>query len=248
MVPISMAYYKWFQPGAVDPQRGEAWSTDGWAKMKSWGGQRSWAFLPEKLLGAGDLLPELWQVELEGEEPEDHAVPAKKGRLVVRVEAWNDETAAALAKEWIFAARDNYAEALRIGERHADAPAGLGDEVAAAGTRKDIEAAAEKAAAELRRIYDALDYEAESPTSIALVIEVSRLWEATRAVINEPPVVAATAALLARQDSAVTLERARDQFERGQGYQAAFQAWKANHQVEYDRLGAEFAGRLGLAA
>ncbi len=242
-----MAYYKWFQAGAVDPVRDQEWSTDGLAKMKGRGGAQSVAWRPEQLAN-GSLQEELWEVELEKPEETPNAVLAKKGRLVRREDAWNDEVAGEIAKEWIFGARDRYAEALRIGERQADGPAGLGDQMAAAGTRKDIEAAADATSQELRRIYDALGDETESrEKSITLVLEVSSLWDATQAVVNDPPHVAASKAFVTRHDSAVSLKRATDQFERGLDYAAAFQASLDEFQAEFPRIGEEFAGRLALA-
>lgn len=96
------AAYKFLRPGRMGPFTHAAWpAPGGWLDA---GG-------PPELCRRGihALLPpalprwmteELWQVELEDAEPRDDGIVlARRGRLVSRVAAWSDETAAAYAAD-----------------------------------------------------------------------------------------------------------------------------------------------------
>ncbi len=68
------------------------------------------------------LRPELWEVELEGDVVEgERLVAARRGRLVRRVDAWNDEAARAFGRSCAKEARRRAAIAPELEEYAADA-------------------------------------------------------------------------------------------------------------------------------
>ncbi|MDQ3935296.1 MAG: zf-HC2 domain-containing protein [Actinomycetota bacterium] len=122
-------YYKFTLPGAVGPFSGVRWPRPDGGEPGGWveatGELASCAngvhaCRPEHLpfwIG-----PELWVVELDGEvTAEGHKVFAQRGRLLERVEAWDDEAARELGARWAWAARDLAVEVLRAEGRGDDA-------------------------------------------------------------------------------------------------------------------------------
>jgi hypothetical protein len=82
------------------------------------------------------IRPELWQVELEGPVAEhDTKIAARAGRLMRRIDAWNDDAAKALKVDCAFRARGHVVLAM-------GGPNGEAAELAAAGTLPEIEAIA----------------------------------------------------------------------------------------------------------
>lgn len=202
-----MPAYKWLQPGAVDPDTGAIWSTDGWAPMRRmFSKKRSVAYPPEDL--AATLESELWEIETEGKVEAYHhtktlkpgGFTAKRGRLVRRIDAWNDEAAGDVGKDSILRTRDLLAEAMG-----AVADLGLGDPaalreiarpLAAAQTRADIEAAAacfEDLPKPTRPVAEVPVVAVTGLRSTGLM-----LWEAATAVMTDPPAKAAKLAVKAR--------------------------------------------------
>jgi len=121
--------YKFLAPGAVAPFARLAWPRDG-----------GWVEGDPSLCRSGvhacrfvDLAywlgPELWEVELDGEIVEGrHKVAASRGRLVRRVQRWNDETRAAFVAACVARGRALGAAALELAEyvRDLDGVAAVG--------------------------------------------------------------------------------------------------------------------------
>jgi hypothetical protein len=92
--------FKFTRPGARSPFTGFAWPVGAWVETE---GEPALcrngihACRPEALPRWID--DELWTIELDGiEEEHEGVVVARRGRLLGRVEAWNDETARELAR------------------------------------------------------------------------------------------------------------------------------------------------------
>lgn len=202
-----MQAYKWLKPGAIDPDTGATWSTDGWTPMRRlFSKKRSVAYPPEDL--AATLESELWEIEAAGKvEPyqlvktlEPVGFTAKRGRLVRRIDAWNDEAAGEVAKESILRARDLLAEAMGkvadLGLGDSAALRDLAGPLAAARTRANIEAAAAR--------FENLPRLQQVTTEVpAVAVSGLRstglmLWEAAAAVMTEPAGEAARLAANAR--------------------------------------------------
>jgi hypothetical protein len=110
-------YYKWFLGGRVDPhsEKDTAWpdpaSGGGWFKMGGTRGtllnkQPSFATTIERL--PEGIWEELWLVDLDKPVTSQGLVHAKRGRLVKRIDAWNETAATsfteetrALRSEWV---------------------------------------------------------------------------------------------------------------------------------------------------
>ena len=89
-----MTAYKLLRPGRVAPFGGVAWPLPGeWLEVERVEACRSGLHACR----AADLpywlgLGELWEVELEGIEFDDRKLAARRGRLLRRVEEWNERT------------------------------------------------------------------------------------------------------------------------------------------------------------
>jgi hypothetical protein len=105
-----MATYKWLRKWRVDPQsdNNQVWpepaADGGWVKM---GGSRLRKKRPSTASTLRDLpntiWQELWEVELDNPTTNDHGiVTAKRGRLIRRINEWNEHT----AKQFCDEARD----------------------------------------------------------------------------------------------------------------------------------------------
>lgn len=212
-----MQAYKWLKPGAVDPDTGATWNTDGWTPMRRlFSKKRSVAYPPEDL--AATFEPELWEIEADGKvEPyqlvktvEPVGFTAKRGRLVRRIDAWNDEAAGEVAKESILRARDLLAEAMGkvadLGLGDSAALRDLAGPLAAAQTRADIEAAA----ARFENLPPGI-LSAEVPVVAVSGLRSNglMLWEAAAAVMTEPAGEAARLAANARAMAAGRMDFAK---------------------------------------
>jgi hypothetical protein len=102
-----VALYKWFLPGRVDPipERDVVWPepAGGWVKMSGLrerlSGQQTWASTVGGL--SERIWQELWEVEVDAPKPNSKGmVFAKRGRLVRRIDDWNEECASRLCSEW----------------------------------------------------------------------------------------------------------------------------------------------------
>jgi hypothetical protein len=250
-----MRAYKWLEPDAYDWVTKRTWSTDGWTRMSRWSFRfivpnvmqfadqttgdldryRSRAHTADKL--AQSLLPELWEVELAGgvKEKNDTLV-ARKGRLVQRVAAWNDATAKRLAEDWIYAARDHYAEALRaVGAEQGAAR--LGGLLAEATSPAAIGQAARRAR--------------DRATRLPRVVTLPLLIVATDAYEDEPGIVAAQKARDARLNGAVAaaaLTEPDSGYREDQVTNEYGRMEKRVYSREYERMSEDLRVRLGLPA
>lgn len=181
---------------------------------------------------AQSLLPELWEVELAGGVKEkDDTLVARKGRLVQRVAAWNDATAKPVAEDWIYAARDYYAEALRaVGTEQGAAR--LGGALAQATSPAAVAQAARRAR--------------DRATRLPRVVTLPLLIVATDAYEDEPGIVRAEGPRgpAARCGRGRRAHRARQRLPGGSGDERVRPHGEAGVQP---RVRADVAGPAGAA-
>lgn len=155
-----MLAYKFLAAGAVAPFTGRSWP------LPSAGLPGAWLVAPDGDLARRgvhacreedlSLWPdeELWVVELDGPFlAAPHQIVAARGRLLRRVEAWNEETARAYAVACAFRARDLVAEALDAAHLGAEA--------------SDLRACADLASIQARATAIAGDAPPEEPRGLA---------------------------------------------------------------------------------
>lgn len=250
-----MQAYKWLSQGAVDPDTEGRWNAEDWTPMKRlFSKQRSIAYSGEDL--AATFEAELWEIEAEGKIEPYRLVKtlpavgftAKRGRLLRRVEAWNDELAGEVAKECILRARDLLSQAMgMVADLGLGDPAALRDlagRLAAARTRADIEAAAAR--------FESLPGVPETTTQVP-VVAVSgllsngqNLWEATTAVMTDPPHEAARMAAAARTQAAGRIFFAEAVKADETDFDAVWASAGARANDEQRLLAASLRERLGL--
>jgi hypothetical protein len=131
--------YKFLEPGRVAPFSRRVWPADGtWVRSSNGSGEACRDAV--HACRVRDLpmwmRPELWQVELEGEVTEhDTKISAPAGRLVRRIEGWDESAADRFKVECAFRARAHVVLAM-------GGPDGEAAELAAASTLPEIEAIA----------------------------------------------------------------------------------------------------------
>lgn len=107
-----MIAFKFLGAGALAPFTGFAWRAGEWVESPGALDAGVYACRPRDLAyWAND---ELWRAELDGETHEDDIfVVARRGRIVERIDAWNERTAAEYRAACVWHARDVVVAALR---------------------------------------------------------------------------------------------------------------------------------------
>ncbi len=211
---------------------------------------------PDQVAFGHSIDVELWEVELDGEIREAslgwHGISAERARLVRRIETWSDETAGEFAKECILRARDLVAEGTkRLSESPQAADRGVAfplreaaDQLAAAGTRHDIEVAAEV----LVEVDPAPALLGEwSPIGrVSGGIGGQDLWLAARSVTDDPPPQAAAKAAALRIFRAGSLAYIRAAIANPEDINAADAANEEASKEECRSASASLLGHLSL--
>ena len=174
-----MIAYKFLAAGRVAPFAGTTWPEDGWVAAD---GELAACRNGVHGCRVGDLAywldDELWEIELDGELVEDRLkLVARRGRLVRRVERWDDETRRTFAQACLRRVAQHAADELRdaglADEADALARAGAPEEIASAAAAA-IEAARSAGAANAARLAeyaaDAVEWaDALPPSGVAYV-------------------------------------------------------------------------------
>jgi hypothetical protein len=114
-----MRAYKWLLEGGEDLQAETKWPTNGpsaWVRMQTrLGGKPTAAAVDADHLANG-VSQELWEIELDGPRRGKMFLFAKRGRLLQRITAWNEQTAQRYVDVCIQRSRAHLEELLRIAE------------------------------------------------------------------------------------------------------------------------------------